>query len=64
MHQALKSLNVSKSPGPDEIHPRILKELSLELSKPLTMLFNKSIHDGKIPDKWKVAEVRPIFKKG
>ena len=64
MHQALKSLNVSKSPGPDEIHPRILKELSYELSKPLTMLFNKSIHDGKIPDKWKIAEVRPIFKKG
>ena len=28
------------------------------------MLFNKSIKDGKIPDKWKLQEVRPIFKKG
>ena len=28
------------------------------------MLFNKSIKEGKIPDKWKIAEVRPIFKKG
>ena len=26
--------------------------------------FNKSINDGSIPSKWKVAEVRPIFKKG
>ena len=31
MLKALKSLKVSKSPGPDEIHPRILKELSEEL---------------------------------
>ena len=64
MYKALNSLNVSKSPGPDEIHPRILKELASELSIPLTMLFNKSIKDGKIPDKWKLQEVRPIFKKG
>ena len=28
----LKALNQNKSPGPDNIHPRILKELSLELS--------------------------------
>ena len=64
MYEALNSLNISKSPGPDEIHPRILKELAKELSKPLTMLFNKSIKDGKIPDIWKIAEVRPIYKKG
>ena len=64
MYHALNSLNISKSPGPDEIHPRILKELSKELAKPLSMLFNKSIKEGKIPDKWKIAEVRPIFKKG
>ena len=39
MYKALKNLNVNKSPGPDEIHPRILKELFRELSYPLTKIF-------------------------
>ena len=64
MSQALKNLNGTKSPGPDEIHPRILKELHVELAKPLTVLFNNSILESKIPVEWKIAEVRPIFKKG
>ena len=64
MQKALKSLNPSKSPGPDAIHPRILRELHLELAPPLKYLFDKTISEGKIPDAWKVAEVRPIFKKG
>ena len=64
MAKALKSLKINKSPGPDGIHPRLLKELAVEISIPLTFIFNKSIKDGTIPSKWKVAEVRPIFKKG
>ena len=43
---------------------RVLKELANEISLPLTFIFNKSIKDGTIPSKWKIAEVRPIFKKG
>ena len=64
MYTSLKSLKTSKSPGPDEIHPRILKELANELSYPLTLLFNKTLEKGKIPAEWKIAQVRPIFKKG
>ena len=64
MVKALKSLKINKSPGPDSIHPRLLKELAVEISIPLTFIFNKSIKDGSIPSKWKIAEVRPIFKKG
>ena len=64
MKQALKSLKPNKSPGPDGIHPRILKELSEELAYPLRLLFEKTISCGKLPDAWKTAEVRPIFKKG
>ena len=64
MLEVLKSLNPSKSPGPDQIHPKVLKELANELSYPLTLLFNKSVREGKIRTHWKEAEVRPIFKKG
>ena len=61
---ALQKLNMSKSPGPDQIHPRILRELAVELASPFKRLFTKSINEGKLPSKWKLAEVRPIFKKG
>ena len=64
MEKALKSLKINKSPGPDGLHPRILSELSHELSKPFTLLFHKTMTTGKLPAKWKIAEVRPIFKKG
>ena len=54
----------NKSPGPDGLHPRVLKELSKEIAYPLKCIFDKTFLTGKLPDKWKVAEVRPIFKKG
>ena len=62
MLKVLSKLNSSKSPGPDAIHPRILKELQEQLSHPLKLLFMKTIKDGKLPDSWKEAEVIPIFK--
>ena len=62
--KALENLNGNKSQGPDGMHPRILKELAEELSYPLYKIFKRSISEGKIPDKWREAEVRAIFKKG
>ena len=64
MSNALNSLKMNKSPGPDGLHPRVLKELSKEIAYPLKYIFDLTIKTGKFPDKWKVAEVRPIFKKG
>lgn len=39
----LKGLKVKKSPGPDRIHPRILKDLAESISTPLCIIFNQSI---------------------
>ena len=64
MVSALNNLNSNKSPGPDNIHPKFLKSSSKSLAKPLTLLFNKTLSEGCIPDEWKLAEVRPIYKKG
>ena len=60
----LSNLKPDKAQGPDKIPPRVLKELSNELSEPIALLFNKSLEEGKIPSEWKMAEVTAIFKKG
>ena len=62
----LSKLDVSKSMGPDEIHPKILKFLSSNESFifAITKLFNKCIKDENIPSIWKTAIVVPIHKKG
>ena len=64
MENALNKLNSNKSPGPDNFHPKFLKSSSKSLAKPLTILFNRTLSEGCIPEDWKLAEVRPIFKKG
>ena len=35
VRQMLDKLNVSKSPGPDELHPRILYETRTKITTPL-----------------------------
>ena len=60
----LNALGPNKSPGPDGIHPRLLKELAPVISDILAVLFQKSLDDGALPKDWKDAIVSPIFKKG
>ena len=49
----LKSLNVSKSCGPDNCHPFFLKECAEEIYLPLTDIFHKSLSSGVVLDDWK-----------
>ena len=64
VHKKILELNVDKACGPDEIHPRLLKELVDIISTPLAMIFRKSLLDGALPSDWKHATVSPMFKKG
>jgi Reverse transcriptase (RNA-dependent DNA polymerase) len=59
----LKELKVGKALGLDGIVPKLLIEASVELSKPLCILFNKSWQDGIVPEDWKKANVSVLFKK-
>ena len=61
--KALGNLKPDKSPGPDGISPRILKELRSELAPACTTLFQKSYDTGEVPQDWKLAHVCPIHKK-
>ena len=59
----LKGLSPSKALGPDELHPRVLKELATELGPVLAHLFQQSIDTGEIPKEWSLANICPLFKK-
>ena len=50
--------------GPDELHPRILKELAVELGPLFAHLFQQSLDTGEILEKWSLANICPLFKKG
>jgi len=61
--EKLNKLNPSKSVGPDNIHPRVLKELQRVLSEPLSIIFNTSYRTGVVPNYWKTANITAIHKK-
>ena len=51
----LNDINVNKSLGPDNLHPKLLFELRNHLVKPLTKLYNLCIEQGIVPQDWKVC---------
>ena len=62
--RVIDKLKICKSPGPDKIYPRILKEVKEAISKLLCAIFNLSLRTGKVVSEWKLANVTPLFKKG
>ena len=53
VYELLCNLKPSKSPGPDNLHPCILKELAGLLCAPIAILFRKNMETGKLPEDWK-----------
>ena len=45
-------------------HPRVLKELAMELGPVFYHLFQQSIDTGEISKEWSLANILPLFKKG
>ena len=64
VQKRLETINVNKSCGPDNIHPRLLQETARANSIPLEKIFKLSLSTGECPDDWRTANVTPIHKKG
>ncbi len=63
VYKILRSLNVNKANGPDNVSNKLLKEAAPAIAKPLCDLFNASLARGTFPTQWKQANVIPVFKK-
>ena len=50
--------------GLDEIHPRVLRELAEAIAEPLSIIYQRSLLTGEVPEDWRLANVTPIYKKG
>ena len=64
VRKLLSKLKPGKASGPDNISPRVLKQLASVLADPLSRIFRKSLAEGCVPEDWRHANVAPIFKKG
>ena len=62
----LSTVNTSKSSGPDNIHPKLLRSLSENESfvRAVLLLFRKIYESSSMPLQWKTANVIPLHKKG
>lgn len=60
----LRKIKATKSTGLDNIPARLLKDGAVVISKPLTILLNRSLTEGTIPSDWKHATITPIHKSG
>jgi len=64
VNKYLKNLKFDNFPGPDGVPSSVLIKCSDSLSKPIALLFNKSISLGFFPELWKFSYIIPTFKKG
>lgn len=60
----LQRLKTSKASGLDDKPPRLLKDATEVIAKPLTRIINALLLQGTLPNELKYARVTSLFKKG
>ena len=57
-------LNISKPPGPDLVNAKKVKKLAEPIAPVLSIIFKTSYESGRLPSRWKEANISAIYKKG
>ena len=60
----LSSYKAKTASGPDGVSSHMLRKTAVSISFSITRLFNLSLKQAKVPDKWKISNIIPIFKSG
>ncbi len=60
----LSKLDPHKAPGEDGVHPFVLSKCHAAFAVPLAAIYFKSLNEGAIPSRWRLANVTPLHKKG
>ena len=61
MGKLLENLKTNKAPGVAKINPALLQIFHKELSKPIYIIFKKSLQKGKVPPHGRIANISPIY---
>ena len=64
VYEVMVKLKVNKTPGIDELSPKMLKELAKELTTPVTMIYRTSLAESELPDDWLKSVIATIYKTG
>ena len=59
----LKKLRSDKAPGPDGVHPHILKTFAENLGPILSIIYNLSLKNRSLPTIWKHGTISALYKK-
>lgn len=62
--QAMRSFPLNKGLGIDNFPPIIIRSCISTLALPITMLFNNSLAEGRLPNVLKLSHITPILKSG
>ena len=60
----LSQVKLKKTAGSDNLSARLLRSSHDSIAAPLTHLFAISVENGKVPTRWKMANISPIPKSG
>ena len=62
IRKRILKLNTNKSPGPDNMHPQVVKELASIIVDPFYFVFDLSLKTGRVPSAWKLGSICAIYK--
>ena len=58
---AIEAINPNKSPDPDDIHPKFLKNIGPFAISAISTLLNNVWSNGVVPQSWREADITPIL---
>jgi hypothetical protein len=64
VESVIRKLKGKFSAGYDEIPEFVVKQCAMSIKGPLTHIYNMSINSGTFPELFKVARIKPLYKKG